>query len=55
MYRSSTPDPVGEVENIFDAKVGQIPGNQLGTVTAIDGYEATVLLADGRTVTARVE
>jgi hypothetical protein len=54
MYRSSTPDPVGEVENIFDAKMGSVAGNEIGTVTAIDGTTATVEYEDGRTATVRV-
>ncbi len=54
MYRCATPDPVGEVESIFDAKVGQMAGNEVGTVVSIDGdMTATILLDDGRTVTAR--
>jgi hypothetical protein len=53
MYRSSTPDPVGEVENIFDAKMGSVAGNEIATVTAIDGNTATVEYEDGRTATVR--
>jgi hypothetical protein len=30
MYRCATPDPVGEVESIFDAKVGQMAGTRWG-------------------------
>lgn len=56
MYRSSAPDPVGEIESIFDAKVGQMAGNEMGTVTEINAEEgtATVELEDGRIVTARI-
>jgi hypothetical protein len=55
MYRCATPDPVGEVGCIFDAKVGQMPGNEMGTVVAVDESTntATVELDDGRTVEAR--
>jgi len=55
MYRSSMPDPVGETESIFDAKMGQVAGNEVGTVTELNGDgTATVLLEDGRTVIVRV-
>ena len=54
MYRSSVPDPVGETESIFDAKMGQVAGNEVGTVTAIGDGTATVLLEDGRTVVVRM-
>lgn len=53
MYRSSAADPVGEVESIFDAKVGQMAGNEVGTVKAVDGAYATILLEDGREIDAR--
>lgn len=54
MYRCMTPDPVSETESIFDAKMSQVPGNEVGIITEIDGYTATVTLEDGRTVTARI-
>jgi hypothetical protein len=46
---------VGEVGCIFDAKFGQMPGNEMGTVVAVDESTntATVELDDGRTVEAR--
>jgi hypothetical protein len=54
MYRSNSPDFATETESIFDGKMMQVPKNEVGTVTAIDGNTATVLLEDGRTVTARI-
>lgn len=55
MYRSSIADPVGEVESIFDAKVGQMAGNEVGTVQSLNGDgTATVLLEDGREIIARI-
>lgn len=54
MYRSSIADPVGEVESIFDAKAGQIPVNEVGTVIEIKNGTATVQLEDGRIETVRV-
>ena len=52
MYRSANPDPVGEIEAIFDAKVSQMAGNELVTVTAIDDDERTITCEteDGRTI-----
>jgi len=56
MYRCSNPDPLSEAEALFDAKAAAMPGNDVGVVTAIDETSgtATVLLEDGRTVTARI-
>jgi len=55
MYRSSIPDPVGEIESVFDAKMSQIPGNEIGTVQSLNGDgTATVLLEDGREIIARI-
>lgn len=56
MYRGMNPDPLSEAEALFDVKAASMPGNDVGTITAIndDGTEATVLLEDGRTVTARI-
>jgi hypothetical protein len=54
MYRSSTPDPVGEVENIFDAKMSNIEGNEIGTIISIDGNTAVVEYEDGRTATVSI-
>ena len=54
MYRSNSPDYAIETETIFDGKMAQVPQNEVGTVTAIDGNTATITLEDGRVVTARV-
>jgi hypothetical protein len=54
MYRSNSPDSVIETETIFDGKMAQVPQNEVGTVTAIDGNTATITLEDGRVVTARI-
>jgi hypothetical protein len=56
MYRGMNPDPLSEADALFDAKAAAMPGNDVGTITAIsdDGTEATVQLEDGRTVTARI-
>jgi len=54
MYRGMNPDPLSEADALFDAKAAAMPGNDVGTITAIDGNEATILLEDGRTVTARI-
>jgi len=54
MYRSNSPDTVTETEAIFDGKMAQVPQNEVGTVTAIDGNTATITLEDGRVVTARI-
>jgi len=55
MYRGMNPDPLSEADALFDAKAAAMPGNEVGTVTEInDDGTATVLLEDGRTVTARI-
>lgn len=55
MYRSSAPDPVGEVESIFDAKAASMPYNEIGTVIALNGDgTAEVQLDDGRIITANI-
>ncbi len=56
MYRCMTPDDVSETEAIFDSKMSNVAGNDVGVVTAIndDGTEATITLEDGRVVTARI-
>lgn len=56
MYRVMNPDPVSDIETIFDGKAGQIATNELGTVKAVsgDGYTATVTLEDGREVEGRI-
>lgn len=56
MYRGMNPDPLSEADALFDAKAAAMPGNDVGSITAIsdDGTEATILLEDGRTVTARI-
>ncbi len=55
MYRSSTADPVGEIESIFDAKAGQMAENEVGIIKELnyDGT-ATVVLDDGREIIARI-
>jgi hypothetical protein len=54
MYRCMTPDDVSETEAVFDAKMGNIAGNEIGTIIAIDGNTATVEYEDGRTATVRI-
>lgn len=56
MYRGMNPDPLSEADALFDAKAAAMPGNDVGTVTEIneEAGTATVLLEDGRTVTARI-
>ena len=53
MYRYSSDDMTGEIETIVKSQISQIPGPQLGTATAVDGQEATILLEDGTTITTR--
>lgn len=56
LYRGMNPDPLSEADSLFDVKAVSMPGNDVGTITAIskDGTEATILLEDGRTVTAMI-
>ena len=43
-----------EIETVVDNKLAQVPGMQVGTCTAIDGQDGTVVLESGETITTRV-
>lgn len=53
MYRYSSDDMTNEIETTVDNKLSQIPGMQVGTCTALDGQEATIILESGETITTR--
>jgi len=55
MYRSMLPDPVSEMQSVFNDSMSNVPGNDVGTVTTLNGDgTALITLEDGRQVTSRV-
>lgn len=55
MYRSMLPDPVSEMQAVFNDSLSNVPGNDVGVVTTLNGDgTALITLEDGRQVTSRV-
>jgi len=55
MYRSMLPDPVAEMQAVFNDSMSNVPGNDVGAITTLNGDgTALITLEDGRQVTSRV-
>ena len=55
MYRSMLPDPVAEMQAVFNDSMSNVPGNDIGVITTLNGDgTGLITLEDRRQVTSRV-